>query len=94
MPDTFIHWPTALVQAKAFVTGEDHRDSMLAQAQDRLERVIRHERWDMSTQDYADQAAEFLRRAGLHDLADEVSDEFGFDADSVLAEVTRIRGEG
>lgn len=66
----------------------DRRD-LLLRARDRLERVERHDRWGCSAAEYADQAAELLRAAGLHDLADECADEFGFDVAAVVKEIDR-----
>lgn len=68
------------------------RTELLRQAIDRLERVARHDRWDMSARDYAAQAADFLRRAGLYEQADDCADEFGAGVDSLIAEITREIG--
>ena len=63
--------------------------ALLMDARDCLDRVTRHERWGCSAMDYAWQASAYLRLAGLHDLADECSDEFGIDAAAVIAEIDR-----
>lgn len=69
--------------------GSDPRASLLMDAKDCLERAARHERWGMSAMDYCWQAAQFLRLAGMRELADECSDEFGVDIDAVVAEIDR-----
>lgn len=67
----------------------DTRAALLLQARDRLERITWHDRWGCSAMSYADEAAELLRRAGLHDLAEEASDEFGIDVAAMIAEINR-----
>lgn len=72
----------------------DARRDLLRQARDRLERVTWHDRWGCSAMDYAAQAAELLRRAGLHELADEAGDEFGIDAGALIREIERELARG
>lgn len=89
--DTQPNWPAALASLEAEQCGETRID-LLRQALDRLERVTWHERWGMSAMAYADDAAELLRRAGLHELADEASDSFGVDVPALVEEINREMG--
>jgi hypothetical protein len=63
------------------------RADLLQQAIDCLQRVTRHDRWGCSAADYADQAAELLRHAGLPWLAEKCECEFGIDAEAVIADI-------
>lgn len=89
MPDTFARWFDAHEAALDAEIAADTRRDLLRQARDRLDRAARCERWGMVAMDYCDQAADALRRAGLPELADEVSDEFGCDVAAVLRELER-----
>jgi len=75
----------------ATVLPASERHEMLRQAADLIERAERHERWGCSAMDYCDQAAACLRRAGLPELADECSDEFGCDTAAILKEIDAER---
>lgn len=70
----------------------DPRASLLLDARDCIDRVTWHERWDMSAQRYAYVASEYLRAAGLAELADDCAEEFGIDATAILAVIDRELG--